>query len=114
MSEEQKDLINLNNEANEAVNANENSAPNEANETNDSKNNGGSTEKKKRFKKSDILVFVVCIIAAVAIWAYASDLKRKDDAEKINKGDIPTKEDISEIVGDLNKNEPTKAVEDTQ
>lgn len=62
-------------------------------------------EKKKRLKKADILVFVACIIAAVAIWAYASNIERKEEAEKISKGDIPTKEDISEIVGDLNKNE---------
>ena len=69
------------------------------------KNTDKNTEKKRRFKKSDIRVFVACIVASVAIWLYASNLEKKDEAEKIKKEDIPTKEDISEIVGDLNKNE---------
>ena len=74
-------------------------------QVNDSKGTEKTEEKKKRFKKSDILVFVLCIVSAVIIWAYASNLERKAEADKISKEDIPTTEDISEIVGDLSKNE---------
>ena len=77
----------------------------DVNKVNSGKNADKNTEKKRRFKKSDILVFVACIVASVAIWLYASNIEKKDEAEKIKKEDIPTKEDISEIVGDLNKNE---------
>ena len=77
----------------------------DVNKTNSDKNAEKNVEKKRKFKKSDILVFAVCIISAVAIWLYASNIEKKDEAEKIKKEDIPTKEDISEIVGDLNKNE---------
>ena len=53
--------------------------------------------KKKRFKKSDILVLGVCIIAASLIWMYASNLEKKADAEKINPDKIASKEDIEDI-----------------
>ncbi|MBE6533400.1 MAG: hypothetical protein E7678_00295 [Ruminococcaceae bacterium] len=53
--------------------------------------------KKKRFKKSDILVLGVCIIASALIWMYASNLEKKADAEKINPDKIASKEDIEDI-----------------
>ena len=53
--------------------------------------------KKKRFKKSDILVLGVCIIASTLIWMYASNLEKKADAEKINPDKIASKEDIEDI-----------------
>ena len=37
--------------------------------------------KKKRFKKSDILVFALCLTVSLLIWMYASNLQ-KDAAEK--------------------------------
>lgn len=55
--------------------------------------------KKKRFKKSDILVFTICIIASVLIWMYASNLQRKAAEKEISK------EDIAEVVeSGMNKN----------
>ena len=46
----------------------------------DDLNNGGRdvkvAGKKKLFKKSDILVFAICIVAALLIWLYASNVKR--------------------------------------
>ena len=43
------------------------------------------TVKKKRFKKFDVLVFGVCIVASVLIWLYASNLEKKA-AENDRKG----------------------------
>ena len=55
--------------------------------------------KKKRFKKSDILVIVICIIASVLIWMYASNLQKKAAEKEISK------EDIVEVVeSGMNKN----------
>ena len=33
--------------------------------------------KKKRFKKSDILVFAICLVASILIWLYASNIDKK-------------------------------------
>ena len=44
--------------------------------------------RKKRFKKSDILVLVVCIVTSFLIWLYASDIQRKAAEKEISKEDI--------------------------
>lgn len=60
--------------------------------------------KKKRFKKSDILVMGVCIVASVLIWLYASNLQKKAAEKEISK------EDIAEVVeSGMNKNTETAA-----
>ena len=38
--------------------------------------------KKKRFKKSDILVFAICLVASILIWLYASNI----DKEPLDNG----------------------------
>lgn len=40
---------------------------------------------KKRFKKSDILVAAVCIVASVLIWLYASNLQKNAAEKEISK-----------------------------
>ena len=60
--------------------------------------------KKKRFKKSDILVMGVCIVTSVLIWLYASNLQKKEAEKEISK------EDIAEVVeSGMNKNTETAA-----
>ena len=54
--------------------------------------------KRKRFKKMDVLVFGVCIVASVLIWLYASDLQKKAAEKEISKDDILSKDDIVEVV----------------
>lgn len=44
--------------------------------------------RKKRFKKIDVLVLIVCIVASVLIWLYASDIQRKAAEKEISKEDI--------------------------
>ena len=39
----------------------------------------------KRFKKSDILVAAVCIVASVLIWLYASNLQKNAAEKEISK-----------------------------
>lgn len=55
----------------------------------DNLNNGGGdvkvAGKKKLFKKSDILVFAICIVAALLIWLYASNVKKTKDQNDLNK-----------------------------
>ena len=40
--------------------------------------------KNKKFKKSDIIVFCVCLLISLVIWVYATGVERKD-AEKKNE-----------------------------
>lgn len=54
--------------------------------------------KRKRFKKIDVLVLGVCIVASVLIWLYASDLQKKAAEKEISKDDILSKDDIVEVV----------------
>lgn len=54
--------------------------------------------KRKRFKKFDVLVFGVCIVASVLIWMYASNLQKKAAEKEISKDDILSKDDIVEVV----------------
>ena len=53
----------------------------------DSFNNGTSSSKlsakKKFFKKSDILVFAICIVAALLVWMYASNIKEKEKESQL-------------------------------
>ena len=41
--------------------------------------------KKKRIKKSDILVFGVCLVASVAVWLYASNLQKAAQEKELDK-----------------------------
>lgn len=50
--------------------------------------------KRKRIKKSDVLVFGICLMASVAVWLYASNLQKTAQEKELNK------EDIAEVVGD--------------
>ena len=45
---------------------------------------GDLVVKNKKFKKSDVLAFVVCIIVALVIWLYATNVELKN--EKLNEG----------------------------
>ena len=54
--------------------------------------------KRKRFKKFDVLVLGVCIVASVLIWMYASNLQKKAAEKEISKDDILSKDDIVEVV----------------
>ena len=44
--------------------------------------------KKKRIKKSDILVFGVCLIASVFVWLYASNLQKAAQEKEPDKDAI--------------------------
>ncbi len=60
--------------------------------------------KKKRFVKSDILVFCACLVVSVLVWMYASNLQKKDDESKLTKDDMLSKDDIIEVVeSNMNK-----------
>lgn len=50
--------------------------------------------KRKRIKRSDVLVFGVCLLASVTVWLYASNLQKSAQEKELNK------EDIAEVVGD--------------
>lgn len=59
--------------------------------------------KKKKFKKSDILVFGVCLIASLLVWLYATNLqktakeKEKEDlAGAVESGINKTTETLAE------------------
>ena len=39
--------------------------------------------KRKRFKKSDLLVFAVCFVVSVAIWLYATNLQKAAEDKEI-------------------------------
>ena len=54
-------------------------------ENKDIENNVRLEVKKKRFKKSDILVAAICIIASVLIWLYASNLQKNAAEKEISK-----------------------------
>lgn len=41
--------------------------------------------RRKRFKKSDILVFAICLAISVCIWMYASNLEKTAADNEINK-----------------------------
>ena len=62
--------------------------------------------KKKRFKKSDILVFGVCLTVSLGVWFYASNLQKNAQENELNK------EAVKEIVeSGMNKNtEPIESV----
>lgn len=47
------------------------------------------TVKKKRFKKSDILVFAICLVASILIWLYASNVD-KTPVENGQSNNTPT------------------------
>ena len=53
--------------------------------------------KKKRFKKSDILVFAICLVASILIWLYASNIDKKPlDNGQENNTNPPATEQSSE------------------
>ena len=51
--------------------------------------------KKKRFNKSDVLIFGVCLIASLLIWLYASNIEKKDIVS--DDGGNPPPSDYSDI-----------------
>lgn len=55
--------------------------------------------KRKRFKKSDILVLGVCLVASCLIWLYASNLQKTAEQKEISKD----KEVIAGAIDDINK-----------
>lgn len=44
--------------------------------------------KRKRFKKSDLLVFIMCLVVSVVIWMYATSLEKTAADNALNKADI--------------------------
>ena len=53
--------------------------------------------RKKRFKKSDILVFAICLVASILIWLYASNIDKKPlDNGQGNNTNPPATEQSSE------------------
>lgn len=80
----------------------------------DNLNNGGGdvkvAGKKKFFKKSDILVFAICIVAALLIWLYASNVKKAKDQDDLNKN----KEAFEEVAESMqNKSTETSSESST-
>ena len=58
---------------------------------NEAVNEGKSTNlvvKKKRIKKSDILVFSVCLVASIMVWMYASNLQKAAQEKELNNDAI--------------------------
>ena len=52
---------------------------------------GDLVVKNKKFKRSDILVFCVCLIVAFVIWLYATNLEMNNEKEHdVMQGDVPT------------------------
>lgn len=49
-----------------------------------SSNEGHIVVKNKKFKKSDIFVFCVCIVISLVIWVYATNVERRDAARLEN------------------------------
>ena len=80
----------------------------------DNLNNGGGdvkvAGKKKFFKKSDILVFAICIVASLLIWLYASNVKKTKDQNDLNKN----KEAFEEVAESMqNKSTETSSESST-
>ena len=52
--------------------------------------------KKKRFKKSDILVFAICLVASILIWLYASNIDKKplDNGQGNNTNPPSTEQNV--------------------
>ncbi len=80
----------------------------------DNLNNGGGdvkvAGKKKFFKKSDILVFAICIVASLLIWLYASNVKKAKDQNDLNKN----KEAFEEVAESMqNKSTETSSESST-
>ena len=101
MSQEKIDIENadgVENNENENINA----------ERGENANDIRLAVKKKRFKKSDMLVFGVCIVASVLVWLYASN-SQKIAAEKEKE---MSKEAIAEA-GESGINKTTEASTDT-
>lgn len=47
--------------------------------------------KNKKFKKSDILVFGICLAVALTIWIYATNIELRDNAlPEENTGEVET------------------------
>lgn len=68
-----------------------------------------STEKsKRRFKKSDILVFAVCLVVSTVIWAYASNVEKAKEEKELSK------EIIQEVVESGMKNNETSAPDESK
>ena len=61
--------------------------------------------KRKRFKKLDFLMLGVCLIAALLIWLYASNLQKTAEQKEMTKD----KEVIAGAIDDINKTTETSA-----
>ena len=59
--------------------------------------------KRKRFKKLDFLMLGVCLVAAILIWLYASNLQKTAEQKEITKD----KEVIAGAIDDINKTTET-------
>ena len=42
--------------------------------------------KNKKFKKSDIIVFCVCIVISLLIWVYATNVEQRNAEKEVPKG----------------------------
>ena len=61
--------------------------------------------KRKRFKKFDILMLGVCLVVAILIWLYASNLQKTAEEKELTKD----KEAIAGAIDDINKTTETTA-----
>ena len=61
--------------------------------------------KRKRFKKLDFLMLGVCLIVALLIWLYASNLQKTAEQKEMTKD----KEVIAGAIDDINKTTETSA-----
>lgn len=74
----------------------------------DAKRIGAETNKRK-FKKSDILVFAICLVVSTLIWAYASNVAKNEEEKELSK------EVIQEVVeSGMKNNESVAANEESK
>ena len=63
--------------------------------------------KKKRIKKSDILVFGVCLVASVVVWMYASNLQKTAQEKELDK-DAVADAVVDKVVDKIEEKESNK------
>lgn len=55
--------------------------------TNNDRNEQRLVVENKKYKKGDVLAFVLCLLAAVAIWIYASNVELEQDRIRADVSD---------------------------
>jgi hypothetical protein len=77
-------------------------------EANADNKNSDTAKSIKKFKKSDILVFAICLVVSTVIWAYASNVEKTKEEKELSK------EIIQEVVESGMKNNETSAPDESK